>query len=468
MRDTLTQFGHSFQKKIIVLLLFNRRFLQTINDILVPEYFDSDADKWLVKAIKKYYEEYKIEPTLEALKIQIDDVSSEVLKKSIIDNLREVFGLRETTDLDFVENKVLEFCKNQNLKSAIMEAVDLLERQDYDGIKVVVDQAMKAGTTKDLGHDYVIGLEERLTRSTRDTTPTGWDIIDEIMDGGLGKGELGVVVAPAGIGKSWCLQYMVHNAIKNGKVVVHYTLELNQSYVGLRYDTIFSGIPTAEIKFQQEVVRKSLEKVKGKLLIKYFPTRSASVQTLNAHLKQVELSGLKPDLVIVDYADIMKDNSGVRELRHQLGNIYEDLRGLAGEMDIPIWTASQANRSSLDEDEITASNVAESYSKVMTSDFVMSMSRKIEDKVGNTARFHIIKNRFGIDGVTYPASMNTNIGRIEVHRPSSLSGQDVTKKMGNSEEFLKQTLRNKYKDFNKSKENNSKEKTSKNTLTGFE
>ncbi|MBC8421779.1 MAG: hypothetical protein H8E03_00005 [Pelagibacteraceae bacterium] len=468
MRDTLTQFGHSFQKKIIVLLLFNRRFLQTINDILVPEYFDSDADKWLVKAIKKYYEEYKIEPTLEALKIQIDDVSSEVLKKSIIDNLREVFGLRETTDLDFVENKVLEFCKNQNLKSAIMEAVDLLERQDYDGIKVVVDQAMKAGTTKDLGHDYVIGLEERLTRSTRDTTPTGWDIIDEIMDGGLGKGELGVVVAPAGIGKSWCLQYMVHNAIKNGKVVVHYTLELNQSYVGLRYDTIFSGIPTAEIKFQQEVVRKSLEKVKGKLLIKYFPTRSASVQTLNAHLKQVELSGLKPDLVIVDYADIMKDNSGVKELRHQLGNIYEDLRGLAGEMDIPIWTASQANRSSLDEDEITASNVAESYSKVMTSDFVMSMSRKIEDKVGNTARFHIIKNRFGIDGVTYPASMNTNIGRIEVHRPSSLSGQDVTKKMGNSEEFLKQTLRNKYKDFNKSKENNSKEKTSKNTLTGFE
>jgi replicative DNA helicase len=286
------------------------------------------------------------------------------------------------------------------------------------------------------------------------------------MDGGLGKGELGVIVAPAGIGKTWCLQQIVHNTLKRGCTAIHYTLELNQSYVGLRYDTIFSGIPTGEIKFQQQVVRKSLEKITGKLLIKYFPTRSASVQTINAHLKQVELSGLKPDIVIVDYADIMRDISGGKELRHQLGNIYEDLRGLAGEMDIPIWTASQANRSSLDEDVIDASKVAEAYSKVMTSDFVLSVSRKIEDKVGNTARFHVIKNRFGVDGITYPATMNTNIGKIDVHRPSSLSGQEASRKMMNSEEFLKQTLRGKYKDY-KNAEKDNEEKTSEKNLTDF-
>ena len=466
MSDTLIQFGHSFQKKIIVLLLFNRRFLQTISDIILSEYFDSDADKWLVRSIKKYYEKYKVEPTLEALKIQIDDISSEVLKKLVIDNLREVFQHREATDLVFVEEKILEFCKNQNLKQAIMDSVDMLERHDYDGIKTVIDVAMKAGTTKDLGHDYVEGLEERLTQSTRETVPTGWEIIDEIMSGGLGKGELGVLVAPAGIGKTWMLQRIAHHALCIGKNVLHYTLELNQSYIGLRYDTIFSGIPTGEIKFQQETVKKALEKVKGKLLIKYFPTRSASVQTLNAHLKQVELSGFKPDIVIVDYADIMRDISGGKELRHQLGNIYEDLRGLAGEMDIPIWTASQANRSALEEDVIDASKVAEAYSKVMTSDFVVSVSRKIEDKVGNTARFHVIKNRFGVDGITYPATMNTNIGKIDVHRPSSLSGQEASKKMVNSEDFLKQTLRNKYKDY-KSSEEAGEEKTSEKNFTDF-
>ena len=468
MSDTLIQFGHSFQKKIIVLLLFNRRFLQTISDIILSEYFDSDADKWLVRSIKKYYEKYKVEPTLEALKIQIDEISSDVLKKLVVDNLREVFQHREATDLDFVEEKVIEFCKNQNLKSAIMESVDMLERHDYDGIKTTIDAAMKAGTTKDLGHDYVEGLEERLTHSTRDTIGTGWDIIDEVMDGGLGKGELGVIVAPAGIGKTWCLQQIVHNTLKRGCTAIHYTLELNQSYVGLRYDTIFSGIPTGEIKFQQQVVRKSLEKITGKLLIKYFPTRSASVQTINAHLKQVELSGLKPDIVIVDYADIMKDISGGTELRHRLGNIYEDLRGLAGEMEIPIWTASQANRSSLEEDVIGADKIAEAYSKVMTADFVVSLSRKIEDKAANTARAHVIKNRFGIDGITYPCTMNTHTGLIKVHRPSSKMGVEASKKMRSSEDFLKQSARNAYKVLVPTDEKSSEEKTSDKNLDGFE
>jgi len=448
MSDTLIQFGHSFQKKIIVLLLYNRRFLQTISDIILPEYFDSDADKWLVRSIKKYYEKYKVEPTLDALKIQIDDISSEILKKLVVDNLR-------ATDLEFVEEKVLEFCKNQNLKSAIMESVDMLERHDYDGIKNVIDVAMKAGTTKDLGHDYLEGLEERLTKSTRETIPTGWEIIDEIMSGGLGKGEMGVLVAPAGIGKTWMLQRISYHSLCIGKNV-------------LQYDTIFSGIPTSEIKYQKEAVRKALEKAKGNLLIKYFPTRSASVQTFNAHMKQVELSGLKPDIVIVDYADIMKDISGGKELRHRLGNIYEDLRGLAGEMEVPIWTASQANRSSLEEDVIGAEKIAEAYSKVMTADFVLSLSRKIEDKAANTARAHVIKNRFGIDGITYPCTMNTHTGLINVHRPLSKMGMEASKKMRSSEDFMKQTARNAYKVLIPDAQKGSEEKTSDKNLDGFE
>jgi replicative DNA helicase len=349
-----------------------------------------------------------------------------------------------------------------------MESVDMLERHDYDGIKTVIDVAMKAGTTKDLGHDYVEGLEERLTKSTRETTPTGWEIIDEIMSGGLGNGEMGVLVAPAGIGKTWMLQRISYHALCMGKNVLHYTLELNQSYIGLRYDTIFSGIPTSEIKYQKEAVRKSLEKAKGNLLIKYFPTRSASVQTFSAHMKQVELSGLKPDIVIVDYADIMKDISGGKELRHRLGNIYEDLRGLAGEMEVPIWTASQANRSSLEEEVIGADKIAEAYSKVMTADFVLSLSRKIEDKASNTARAHVIKNRFGIDGITYPCTMNTHTGLIDVHRPSSKMGVESSKKMRSADDFARITARNAYKVLGLDAQKGSEEKTSDKNLDGFE
>ena len=449
MSETLTQFGTSFQAKIIASLMSDIKFLQTISDILQPSMFDSDSNKWLVKSIRDYYYEYKKQPTLEVIKYKIDEIDNDVLKTGVVDKLRGVWKNVEATDLEFVQSETLDFCKNQTLKSAILESVDMLENKNYDGIKTIIDDAMKAGTTRDLGHDYVPSLEARLEESARVTVKTPWDVINDITDGGLGAGELGVVVAPAGIGKSWTLQALGANVIREKKTVVHYTLELNENYVGLRYDSIFSGITTSNIKYYKDEVSKKIFELNGKLLIKYFPTKAASVQTLGAHLKQIELSGTKPDMVIVDYADILMPTGNFREKRHAIGNIYEDLRGLAGELELPIWTASQANRSALEEDVIGADKVAEDYSKVMTADFVMSMSRKVEDKIANTGRFHVIKNRFGIDGVTYPSTINTNIGVVKIHEGSSQFGKEAQSKMDNSQEFLRKELANKYKDMEK-------------------
>ena len=449
MSETLTQFGTSFQAKIIASLMSDIKFLQTISDILEPSMFDSDSNKWLVKSIRDYYYQYKKQPTLEVVKFKVDEIDNEVLKTGVIDKLREVWKNIEATDLEFIQSETLDFCKNQTLKKAILESVDMLENKNYDGIKTLIDDAMKAGTTRDLGHDYVPSLETRLEESSRITVKTPWDVINDITDGGLGSGELGVIVAPAGIGKSWTLQALGASVIRQKKTVVHYTLELNENYVGLRYDSIFSGITTSNIKYYKEEVSKKLFDLKGKLLIKYFPTKAASVQTLGSHLKQIELSGTKVDMVIVDYADILMPTGNFREKRHAIGNIYEDLRGLAGELELPIWTASQANRSALEEDVIGADKVAEDYSKVMTADFVMSMSRKVEDKIANTGRFHVIKNRFGIDGVTYPSTINTNIGVVKIHEGSSQFGKEAQNKMDNSQEFLRKELANKYNDMEK-------------------
>ena len=449
MSETLTQFGTSFQSKIIASLMSDVKFIQTISDILEPDMFDSDSNKWLVKSIREYFYEYKKQPTLEVIKYKIDDIDNDVLKSGVVEKLRDVWKNIEATDLEFVQSETLDFCKNQTLKNAILESVDMLENKDYDGIKSTIDNAMKAGTTRDLGHDYIPSLEMRLEESARITVATPWDVVNDITDGGLGAGELGVIVAPAGIGKSWTLQALGSEVIKKGKTVVHYSLELNENYVGLRYDSIFSGVTTANIKYHKEDVEKKLSHLPGKLLIKYFPTKAASVQTLGAHLKQIELSGVDIDMVIVDYADILMPTGNFKEKRHAIGNIYEDLRGLAGELEIPIWTASQANRSALEEDVIGADKVAEDYSKVMTADFVMSMSRKVEDKIANTGRFHVIKNRFGIDGVTYPSTINTNIGVVKIHEGSSQFGKETQDKMNNSEEFLRKELANKYNDMEK-------------------
>ena len=448
--DALTKYGSVFQTKIITALLADYKFAVTIYDMLRPELLDTEAKQWIVKNIKEYYYEYKVMPSLPILKIKLGDVSTDLLRDAVIDELREVTKHLESPDLEFVKNETTTFCKNQVLKEAIVKSVDLLQIGQYDEIKRVIDNAMRAGTHRDIGLNYLKDFDSILDDIARETVKSGWDPIDHIMDGGLSGGELGVVVAPSGIGKSWFLQALGVNALKAGKNVVHYTLELNQAYVGMRYATIFSEVPVANIKENKAHVKEIITKqCKGELLIKYFPTRAASVQTLHTHLKTIELMGHSPDLVLVDYADLLSGTSSQKDaaVRHVLGDIYEDLRGLSGEFQIPVWTASQSNRSSLEDEIIGAEKIAESYAKIMTADFVMSLSRKIADKIANTGRVHVIKNRFGPDGMTYPTTMNTSIGKIDIYDSSSVTGQSEQKKQDNGSEYTRKLLAKKYEDY---------------------
>ena len=446
--DKLTDFGHTFQIKSISALMKNQTFLEQIHDILDEKHFDSDSLKWVVKECKKYYDEYRKCITLDVFKVKTQEVENDILKVAIVENLKEVFKHIESPDLEFVQDKALDFFKNQTLKNAILESVEIMESKgDYDIIKRLVDDALNAGTERNIGHEYIEHIEDRYSETARETVSTGWEVIDELTQGGLGGGELGVIVAPAGVGKTWVLAAIGANAMKKGKHIVHYSLELNESYVGLRYDSIFTGIANQNLKFHKEDVQSEMDKLKGDLVIKYYPTKTASVNTLSAHLKRITTLGTQVDMVVVDYADILKDTGTAREVRHALGNIYEDLRGLAGEFQIPVWTASQANRSALDEDVIEAQKVSESYQKIMTADFVMSLSRKVEDKIGNTGRFHVIKNRFGPDGITYPAKVNTNTGKMEIYESSSVGGQEQQQKIDNRDNIMKKMLSNRYEDL---------------------
>jgi hypothetical protein len=446
--DKLTDFGHTFQIKSISALMKNQTFLEQIHDILDEKHFDSDGLKWIVKECKKYYDEYRKCITLDVFKVKTQEVENDVLKVAIIENLKEVFRHLESPDLDFIQDKALDFFKNQTLKSAIVQSVEIMEAKgDFEQIKKLVDDALNAGTERNIGHEYIQHIEDRYSETARETVETGWEVIDELTQGGLGGGELGVIVAPAGVGKTWVLAAIGANAMKRGKHIVHYSLELNESYVGLRYDSIFTGIANQNLKYHKDDVISEMDKLKGDLVIKYYPTKTASVNTLSAHLKRITTLGTQVDMVVVDYADILKDMGGSREVRHALGNIYEDLRGLAGEFQIPVWTASQANRSALDEDVIEAQKVSESYQKIMTADFVMSLSRKVEDKIGNTGRFHVIKNRFGPDGMTFPAKVNTNTGKMEIYEGNSVGGKEQQTKIDNRDNLMKKMLSNRYEDL---------------------
>jgi replicative DNA helicase len=444
-QDTLSKYGQSFQTKVISSLLTDRKVLETLGDLIQTKFFESESNKWIVGEIKDYFEQYKNQPTLDVFKVQLEKLENPPLKKQIIEQLRVVYTQVGQEDLQYVKDEFTSFCVNQNLKNVIVQSVDLLKSGNYDKIKELVDAAMKVGVETDLGMEYLDDFESRFEEEDRSTVPTNWGPINELMDGGLGPGELGVVVAPSGVGKTWILCALGAAAVKAGLSVVHYSLELSEHYVGQRYDTVFTGVSSADLKDNKDEVYEKIKRLPGKLLVKYFPPKGITTKKMQIHLEKMISVGNRPDLIIVDYADLLLSHSNKSDSTYgEQGGVYIELRGLGGELGLPIWTASQTNRSGIDSEIIEADKIADSYAKVMNADFIMSISRKSKDKLNNTARFHIMKNRFGPDGITFPSKMDTNKGFIEVYDASSSDGIITKKQSADGEVVERQLLHKKY------------------------
>jgi archaellum biogenesis ATPase FlaH len=441
----LTQYGHAFQIKALAILITDRDFLQQIADIVSPDYFDNDAGKWIMKKTLQYFNEYKTVPTMEVFKVEVEGINQELQSVAVKDLLKQAYKESKATDLNFVKDTFLDFCKNQTLKGALIKSVDLLELGDYDDIRTLIDRALKAGTERDIGHEYIAQLEDRFREEARNTVETPWPLINKLLCGGLGQGDLGMIAGGPGGGKSWALVAIGAQAVKTGHTVIHYTLELSEKYVGKRYDACLTEIPVGDVHLYKEKVKEKIENLRGGLYIREYPAGQATVNTIHSHLEKCIQQGIKPDLVIIDYADLLTSKAS-KEKRDKLDDIYTNLRGLATEMKLPIWTASQVNRSGAREDIIQGDRMAESYTKMMVTDFAMSLSRSAEDKENGVGRWHIMKNRYGADGITYDSIIDTSIGKISINMrgnnrntqtpPGEISPAERRRLRGASNEFF--------------------------------
>lgn len=456
-KNTLKEYGNVFQTKCIGILVSDRAFLERIIDIASPDYFDADAHKWIIKFVMEYFPKYRQIPTMSVFAVELQKISDVVLQAAIKDQVKAAYAQVSSTDTEYVKEAFLVFCRQQKLKNAIWDAHGFLKKGDYDSIWNVINEASRAGIERNLGHDYFLDVDQRMCAAAREVVKTNWEIIDNHMDGGLGKGELGFIVAPAGSGKSWFLTRLGTEAMKQGKNVMHFTMELNEKYVGLRYDACFSGIQFQDVRKNVDAVKKSIEGVPGKLFIKYFPIKTASAATLKMHIDRLQLiTGVKIDIVIVDYADLLRPFTVDRNANSysEGGSVYEELRAILGELQIPGWTASQSNRGAHEEEVIEAHNVAESYKKIMTGDFIMSLSRRSEDKLAGTGRVHVMKNRFGPDGITYHCAFDTSCGKISIHDKSSVEGMEIINKVKNAQDSVKNIFKNKWDKVHNADDNN--------------
>ncbi len=343
-----------------------------------------------------------------------DDI---ILREQVIEYLTRMKASPNLGDLNFVKDKTLDFCKKQALQQALEESVKAIKQENYESVLNIMKDAVFKGNSSTLGHNFFEDHEARFQLVDRATCATGIKHLDQkdVLNGGLGRGEIGVVVANTGVGKSHYLVAMGAEALRRGKNVVHYTFELTETAVGIRYDSNLCNIPSSNVVENKETILKTYEENQfGRLIIKQYPTGAASIITIRNHLEKLTMKDFKPSLLVIDYADIMRSTRTYDSLRHELKLVYEELRNLAMEMNIPIWTASQANRDSAKSEIVGLENMSEAYGKAMVADVVVSLSRKPMEKSTGAGRLFVAKNRAGRDGLMFPIRIDTSMSKIEV------------------------------------------------------
>ena len=422
--NRLSQYGLSFQLKVINQLLLNKEFILNIRDSIQEEYFDNQSLQWIVTQTLKYFDKYHTSPTLESLHIEVKKLENEILKTSVIEQLREAYKV-DNSDDTYVREEFSNFCKNQQLKKALLTSVELLNSGMYDDIRLLIDSALKAGQDKNIGHEYSKDVESRYRPDAREVIPTPWSAINKLLAGGLGGGDLGLVFGGPGGGKSWMMVAVAGHAVRLGFNVVYYTLELGEVYVGKRFDAYFTNEPVNNIHLHRKKVENEINRLEGKLVVKEFSMGKASIQTLESHISKLKDMDSAPDLIIIDYIDLLRSKRRNSERKDEIDDVYMAVKGLARDMNIPIWSVSQVNRAGAQDDIIQGDKAAGSYDKIMITDFAMSLSRKKEDKVNGTGRMHIMKNRYGMDGLTFNATIDTTTGHVELDENNE--GVDIVK-----------------------------------------
>lgn len=398
------KFDLVFQEHVLASLIGDDKFLVKNREVLRPEFFDDEILSGIAEASVDFVDKNKSLPDQSALCQHVKEFIAPGRKYGEYkERIKDVFA-KIGVNAGYYQQEASEFARKQSILDAIRQSGSLLETGDFDKIVALITKATAVGTgSTNLIYDYFSTSKER-ARAYRDKlknpesdtrVKTGVQQLDELMQGGLDRGELGMVIAPPKHGKSTKLFNIGASAVLAGKTVLHVSLELKKSMVAARYDSRFYGFSMKDIQKKPKSFFRAMEKIQEKLgpklKIVQYPTKSLTVTGLKAIASQVENLGM----IIVDYADLMRPPRFRDERRFELIDIYEGLRNLAGEMELPIWTASQSSRYSVGAKVIGMDMVAECFDKLAIVDIAIALCQTQQESHANRMRLFVMANRLG-------------------------------------------------------------------------
>ena len=393
----------------LYLLKKDIEFFSEIVPLLKPDYFDFPAYKNVFLGVRNYYDKYR--------KLPSDGVLPDFINASVsgaadagIDyenTLAEINTIDKSClgDREFLLDTVEEFARQKAMDGAVRKAMVILnEEGDIAEVEELVKNALLVNRNVDVGQDYFEEVQARLLRSYQENNErkisTVFTTHDRHLEGGLAAKELAIVVAPPGVGKSLYLVNQGAHAIYEGKNVLYVSLEMSQDKIAGRFDSVLTEIRNADLKkpHAQLKLKDRLKEVKtktnGRLIIKEFPTGASNVNQLRALLVQLRLhKDFVPDLIIVDYLELLRPNRLIESEYQAQQRIAEELRGLAVEHKCLVWTASQTNRQARRVAIITDAELGDSYGKIRPADWVISLNQTQEEYDEGQMRVFVIKAR---------------------------------------------------------------------------
>jgi len=400
--------GNSFQIQLLNNIVIDKDFANSIVDVLDPKYFDNQYFKLIMQMVKEYYIKYEHAPTFATLdQLTKSEISSSMAQKMVLDMLSEVKEA-PIEGSDFVQEKSLKFCKQQELKKVMSKAQKIIDKGDfesYDHLEEMVREALQVGEVDTGTSDVFSNLDVVLDDDYRHPIPMGVPGIDNLLKGGLAKGEIGVILAPTGVGKTTFLTKIANNGFNLGYNVLQVFFEDNPKIIQRKHFTLWTGIAPDNLSSHRDDVMEKVREIKtntkNRLTLKKLPSDTMTMNQIKNQIRKMIAEGNKIDMIVLDYIDCVTPDKHLGDEWKSEGSVMRAFEAMCHELDIVGWTATQGNRSSISSEVVTTDQMGGSIKKAQVGHVIISVAKSLQQKEMNLATIAITKSRIGKDGIIF-------------------------------------------------------------------
>lgn len=442
-KNTLNHLGVDYQKRLIAQFLTDKKFANSILDIVDPNYFQGHY-KLIVASIKDAKDIDDVIPDINSLQFRLlEAIDNEIERKFVISEIEKIKNA-DLNDSLKVQEIAMKFCKHQELIKSITQITKIINKgnmEDYEECEKILRKALDHGDNKDDGINVFENLKDVLRDDFRQPIRTGIRGLDECMDGGLAKSELAVILAPFGVGKTTMITKIANTAMNDGYNVLQIFFEDNIKVIQRKHLSCWSKYDLNSLALHEEEIMeltKEMEKSGGKLRLKKFSSDGTTIPVIKQYIRKLMAQGFKPDIILLDYIDCVEPSKKFDDVNVGEGSVMRQFEALLSEYDMAGWTAIQGNRSSIKADIVEADQMGGSIKKAQIAHFVVSVAKTLEQKEKNTATMAILKSRFGKSGIVFNDVVFDN-SKIQIDMEDSVFGK--TQSEHNKDKQTMETLR---------------------------